>query len=235
MRTPRPFLLLALSTALVAPVAASAESGPTFGEQSVFFTCHGTDAEKVQNLAAATGWREQAPTRSVQQGAGCGFADAGALYNTDHASAAGAPEAGGFDPVFEGTFTGNLRSVTADLYVLGHSFETLAFGDTDLFVWLSVDGKSLYYGPDLVRVGAVPENDGRTQRVSFTLSGLDQFLPAEEGDGATEHVVTLSVAPWNREETIGWVWDTVEVPAGLTFNDTTPADVDVRVLPGDGG
>lgn len=239
MRAVRLAVLLPLIAGGLTAGGAAAETpdgavAPAFAESSVFFRCTGGDAMKVQNASGPVGWTAEAPTRSVTAGAGCGFGDVGELYNA--ADASRAPEAEPYDPVFEGTMTGNLKSVTADLYLLGTTNEIAAFGGTmSLFVWLAVDGKTVYYGPDVVEVPAEAVNDGRGQRLRFRLTDLDGVLPVEPGNGTTEHTVTLSVAPWYTDDNAAWAWDTVEVPAGLVFNDDEPGAVDVRVRPGDGG
>jgi hypothetical protein len=208
--------------------AAAQDAAPEYAEQSVFFRCVGGQTAKVQNQSSPTPWGAERPTQSVRDGAGCGFVDVGREYNDG-------PSSGQWDPVYSGKVKGNIRNLTADVHLLGHGNETLIYDEMTLFIWLVVDGVSLYYGPDPVTVPHVAENSGATQRLSFSLTGLERFIQAEPGLGQKEHTVELTVAPWFGDEVIPWVWGTTEVPAGITFNDATLAPTVVPVLPGDGG
>jgi hypothetical protein len=64
-------------------------------------------------------------------------------------------------------------------------------------------------------------------------------MALEDGDGVNEHFLRLLVGidgfPGEDQPTGStmWVWDTTEVPSGLTFNPTAPAGDTVQAdLPG---
>lgn len=203
---------IAAAALMVVAAAGAASAVPhpeaTFKSQRVYFHCSGDS--KVQNVPANQGqttqWNTTPPSSSVTDGAGCGQFDTG---NVD-----GLPA----DPVFEGTFVGNVKSLTVHLHEMAHS-DLQAFG-TEVLVTLVVDGKQVLAHEGAQRVPAVSENSGVTNGVTFTVTGIG--LDTEAGNGTTSHTFSLKIASPVRGASL-WVWDTTEVPAGITFNPSTPA------------
>lgn len=103
-------IVSALSLVVILASGASATHGgihPTFKTQTVYFHCTGDtpvyNVNWLQQVGASTAyarWDTSAPAGSVTDGEGCGGADAGWVTNEV------------YDPVYEGTFTGNLRDMT---------------------------------------------------------------------------------------------------------------------------
>lgn len=230
---------------------ATANIQPTFRTENVYFTCPGpTKLHQANWIPKAAGqttnpsWRTAEPSGSVQSGAGCGSADWGGTSNEL------------YSPVFQGTFTGNLQSMTVRIHqlLLGNarsgSTETLRlFGDID-GVPIFPAGAQPNHGRT-VTVTPVDANSGVTEVFEFTITNLgfaeditDENgnvvgtrtggAATENGDGAQERTITLGLglhgtalsldpaAPAGHKAGF-FVWDTTEVPSGITFNPATPA------------
>jgi hypothetical protein len=211
----RTHLLAALTGLLVVAlvVPAAAEHGgphPTFRLEPTYFHCEGD--VKLQNVAVVQGqipsWDATPPPGSVQEGHGCGFYDP-LLTNT------GAP--GNMDGIWEGTFTGNLRNLTVELHRLlpaaGVTFPN-RFNIT-----VDVDGASRLANDNVVMTPEV-SSTGASQKLLFTLEGLG--YASEDGDGEIERTIRLQVRSFNETQSL-WVFDTTEVPAGITFNPEAPS------------
>lgn len=218
--------------------ASATHSGihPTFKENNAYFHCVGGDAMKIQNLNYPNPFDANAPTRSAADGAGCGMADPANLINT---MSSGGPA----DSSFAGISTGNLKNMTVEMYLLGNYTYGPVTGDIELDVWLTIDGEE-YLHPDAATVTPPLEetNSGATQKVEFTITGIGSAkditdadgnvidvetkgLATEDGDGLQEREIGLTVRMAGYVDYVAsvWVFDTEEVPAGITFNDATPA------------
>lgn len=249
-------LILALVLGAVAvAVPASAEHGgihPTFASQRVYFHCSGeTKVYNVNWLAAAGGessqvpWTTAAPAGSVTSGAGCGSLDFGWIVNELA------------DAVFVGTFTGNLRDMTVQLdeFLVGQLREngspTLrVYGEIDGVPIFpkgltegAYDGRPLTVTPTRVNSGATDRYVFSITNLGYAIDVLDEEgavvdvetggMAFEDGNGTEEHTLKLMVGmetgPGGDPPTgtTAWVWDTTEVPSGLTFNPATLADAQV--------
>ena len=207
--------VLAVGVLLALAVPAGAEPlPPTLRTEQVFFHCG--DGAKVQNASVAQGfvptWDTKLPAQSVQEGAGCGQYDnilSGGINNNA-------------DALWAGTFTGNLDSFNVQLHRMG---DTVGATAPDLLsVTLTIDGVVRYEGD--VTGNRVVNNMGVTHEVSFGFRNVN--LKSEEGDGVTEHTVQLMVASYNETQSM-WVYDTTEVPAGITFNPSKLAAGAIRL------
>jgi hypothetical protein len=227
----RSMLPLAFSAAVLLAVPALAEPLPsTTKAQQVFFHCGAT---KVANVDAAQGatpptWDTTAPTASVQAGAGCGWVDPSALRNTQAGN-------GAVDGSWQGTVTGNLGSLTAQLYSISAG-PGRAGGPQSFNVSLTVDGRSMFgidpngssIGRARVTVTPVVSSTQVSALYEFTITGLP--FVTEEGDGVKKHDIVLNVAAFS-EQLMGWVFDTTEVPSGIAFNPATPSKTVVAAAP----
>lgn len=221
-----------LAVLAVAPAAAThAGIHPTFKQTRYYFHCVGGDAMKLQNASAPAPFDTTAPTRSFLAGAGCGTLDPGALVNTGQ----GAGEA---DAVFSGKVTGNIKNMTVELHVLGHTNYS-ALLPADVNVWLTVDGEDYL----IAVVASIPwaaQGTGLTRMIQFSITDLGWTkdvrneqgelidvlyggLVGDDGDGVTERDVELTVGLYFSDEVGAWVWDATEVTSGITVNDATPA------------
>ena len=220
----RLLLVLALVLAVAAPaVADTAETPPTLRTERTWFHCAGT--AKVQNAEYAQrnvpSWTTAAPTQSVQQGAGCGYYEnAGGGYL--------GPNETTLDSIWEGNFTGNLDSITVELHNI-HASAARTGGTFKLRANLLVDGVDVL-DPDApqIEVVPVPSSTKLSEMLRFTVTGIG--MRTEEGDGQRVRRIRLIVRSLSEEQS-AWVWDTTEVPAGLTFNPAAPEAVKVPARP----
>lgn len=84
-------LTLLGAVAILVALAAPASAVPTFRSETVYFHCTGSTKVSNANNAASdstpTTWNTTAPAQSVQQGAGCGAIDLGAVRNSGRVDA----------------------------------------------------------------------------------------------------------------------------------------------------
>ena len=217
----RLLLVLALVLAVAAPAVAVTE--PTLRTERTWFHCAGT--AKVQNAEYAQrnvpSWTTTAPAQSVQQGAGCGYYEnAGGGYLGSNETT--------LDSIWEGSFTGNLDSITMELHNI-HASAARATGPFKLRANLLVDGVDVL-DPDApqIEVAPVPSSTKLSEMLRFTVTGIG--LRTEEGDGQQVRRIRLIIRSLSEEQS-AWVWDTTEVPAGLTFNPAAPEAVKVPARP----
>lgn len=209
--------LLVLVALLVAVVPAGAEETvwePNLVNQQVWFSCGEQKVENADDNVAT--WDTEAPTASVTAGAGCGTVDLPFMQS--------AP-ANIYDATWTGYFTGNLDTLNVELHNI-YVGPGRATGNLNAAVRLFVDGTPLF--DDLgreVTLKPVRSATGVSEVVKFSISNIGFLSEAEN----IEHEVSLVMhggATQNRGPTVtdtvsGWVWDTTEVPSGLTFNPTT--------------
>lgn len=217
--TTRPALGVAVAVvALLAPGASAAGTAPVEKRtERAYFHCTGTN--KVQNVEAAEpSWNTTAPAQSVQSGAGCG-------HYSNLVTLGGTPAD---DAAWAGTFTGNLDSMTVELYNI-HASSDRAAANMRLSVLVEVDGHIAYTHPVASAVTAprTATSTGAADKIVFSLKGIG--LAVEEGVGTAVHQVRVVVGEYNETQS-AWVWDTTEVPAGITFN---PATLQGKVLQAD--
>ncbi len=203
-----------------------AETGQlAYPEQQVFF--HEGESKVGNANAAPDPFDTEPPTDSVQAGAGAGN------YTGVAVQAASAEEQ--YDNVeasFSGTFTGCIDTLLIDMYAFDPTNRTSTGQATagnpgnplphSFRVVVEVDGVEVYragpveanttfaneaLGPNLHRHG-IQLGNLLDSYADFGLLSLDG-----------EHTVTIHMAGWyvNTDHSI-YVWDTTEVPSGLTFN-----------------
>lgn len=218
-RTRAPRLLGALAAlALLFALPAAADEHPEFVEEQVFFECG--DENKVRTVNALMGefdtWTTDAPEESVQAGAGCGttagpFAD---------------PELSG---TWEGTFTGNLEAITAEIHVIDVGPLSREGGDFALFGDLTVGDVTydLNFG-DFFEAETIRSETMASVELRFTITGLP--YDDEVGPGEIERDVRLRVNG-TPVDMGAFVWGTTEVPSGLTFNPESNERVTVPATP----
>lgn len=178
---------------------------------------------KVGNLAALDvhdfpTWSTEAPTTSVQGGAGGGYlATAPArLANGDKDPTGSA--------TFAGIFEGCLDTIAVELYLI--SPESNAFGALTIRPNLVIDGIPVYEhfdGGGIDVATQVNEGGDATHVMRFAFTGIHEAL----SDGVTApqngtHEVQLTVASQFADlGHVVYVYDTTEVPSGLHFNGPT--------------
>ncbi|MDQ3991616.1 MAG: hypothetical protein M3245_04820 [Actinomycetota bacterium] len=223
-------LCLALAAVALGQVPAAALHGPTGEEftpndrlERVYFHCF-DDVPLHLTTSGPIPWNTTAPTASVTQGAGCASFDNG-LQGNNQVSVQ--------DTHFAGAFAGNLDKITVEVHNvhLGPARQSRTFTTN---VRLLLDGESIF-GPNGkdVTVPGITSSTGASDVIRFTIVGLNRM--DEANDIEHDLLLTLSggaVAVPNganplRDTQSLWVYDTTEVPSGLTFN---PATVEAATI-----
>lgn len=223
MRRLVPLIALVVAVSALALPARAHHDGtdeqPTLRTERTFLKC--VDGLKVQNIPALQGsyptWSPEPPAGSVQDGEGCGQYE-NLLSNSD-------PE-NPFDLVMKGTFTGNLDTINVELHNI-YVGTPRATGNFLIAVDLTIDGEQTVATEDPVTINPVPSSTGISEEISFSVTDIG--LLTEHGDGTTEREIRLSIAGFNEYQS-AWVWDTTEVPAGLTFNPDSLESVKLTAL-----
>ena len=247
MRRLSPSLMAVIAVAAISAPALAAHGGihPTFRTEDVFFHCTGpTKAQNANHLLGSgpVPWNTSAPSQSYTQGAGCGVVDS-VFYATDGGDSP-------YDAVFNGTFTGNLRSMTVKLHnlLLG---QVRVGGTTTLGVRLFIDGEPLLSGEEWgAQADVVPvlSSTGLSEYLEFSITGLGSAteirdsqgnvigvetsgLATEDGVGTTVREISLVVTPFYTPYNNAFVWDATEIASGIGFNPPTLAAAKVAATP----
>ncbi|MGH2692829.1 MAG: hypothetical protein ACRDHM_10040 [Actinomycetota bacterium] len=218
-------LLASMVASLMAVSSASALHGPTGADftpndrlERVYFHCEG--AAKLHNVVqdGSIPWNTTAPAQSVQQGAGCGSLDNG-LWGNNQVSIQ--------DSHFQGSFAGNIDKITVEAHniYVGPGRQN---GSFSVNVRLLIDEEPMLgAGGKNVTVTPVRSSTGASEMIKFTITNLN--LMNEANDIEHDVLMTLNggvfvanaqVFPVYDSQNI-WVYDTTEVPSGLTFNPLT--------------
>lgn len=216
---------------LAIPVLASVTAVPAMAEGAAFVpnlrneqTWFACGADKVDNVRRQEAkpvptWDTTAPTQSVRDGAGCASVDSPFTQSASDNI---------YDTTFEGTFTGNLDTLTVEAHSI-YVGPARNGGAMTVGVRLLVDGEAVVISPDgisrLVQVTPVPSSTRLSERVRLSITDIGFVAETEDA----EHIVTLllhngqtlSTGPTVTDMAGAWVWDTTEVPSGITFNPAT--------------
>lgn len=209
-----------VATVLLAAPANAHHDGtteqPTLRTERVYFKC--VDDLKVQNVPALQGtyptWSTEPPAGSVTDGGGCGQYE-NLLTNADPNNP--------FDLVVKGTFTGNLDAINVELHNI-YVGTARTDGNFNLRARLYIDGLE-YANQGPVSVTPEPSSTGISEKLTYSFSEIG--FKDEHGDGTIEREIGIYVGSFTEIQSI-WVWDTTEVPAGLTFN---PATLERPIMP----
>lgn len=179
-------------------------------EQQTWFTCAG--ATKVQNASIVQGeipsWGTIPPAQSVQQGAGCGTVETNLTSTSNPRN--------GNDGVWEGTFTGNLDRLTVEIHKIDYGLSRLEDSEP-LLLWLQVDGADVIPRATETSIEVQGERSSTGASIKYEFSITDLGLVTEAGPGTQTRSIMLGIRSYADYPGV-WVWDTTEVPAGITFN-----------------
>ena len=193
-------------------------TGPLYCTQQVWFADSGT---KAGNAAAAGGgsyptWDTTAPTTSVQGGAGGGFLTTGVGRQmasdpqTDAATGA----------TFNGQFTGALDNMMVDMFLFAPA--TAAADPAGAYVGsleMDIDGQQVLM-PSQVNLVLEPAGDA-VLKARFAITDLQAALDYAELDSGPDvvHDIRFFFSAYGLVSATGVVvYDTTEVPGGITFN-----------------
>jgi hypothetical protein len=193
--------------------ASPTQAVAAFAEKRVYAVCTDSAGDnhasaKIQNGKDVT-WSVSGPSGDFAN-----LANAGCFW-VDNAAARTAPVR------WAGTVKGNLKSLTAvvDLFVSA-SGTAAPVAPFNLTAGLKIDGQQIpLSGPQKVTPVLVLKNAGLTDRVQFSITGLDQFVNGgvlEDGPGTAVHTVELTFE--GDAPNVNWTWGAREVPSGVTFN-----------------
>ena len=216
----RSLLIVVVLLTAVVPAGAQEVFTPNLVNQRVWFACGAQKVENAEDNVAT--WDTEAPTQSVSSGAGCGTVDLPFMQTAANNI---------YDATWTGTFTGNLDTLTVELHSI-YVGPGRATGKLGGAVRLFVDGVPMF--EELGREVAftpVRSSSGLSEMVKFSVNNIG-FVAEDQN---VEHEVTLLMhggTTQNRGPTLtdtvnGWVWDTTEVPSGITFN---PPALEAQVL-----
>lgn len=207
----RLLVALALALTIAVPAGAQTEWEPVLNTERVYAHC-GDNPYATATDSARYSWDTTAPAESFTSGAGCGQVDVSYVE--------------GDEPVFAGTYTGNLDTLTVHAWVIDVGLSrTGVFEDVWTQMRLIVDGNEVASAEDL-RIVPQPSESGVSRLLEFSVTNLG--LTGEED--AAEHRLELHLGsmPYDDGDNIGWVLDAVEIDSGLTFNPERLAQVRVR-------
>ena len=194
----------------------------SYEEQRVWF--HEGET-KVGNTAPAP-WDTTEPSTSVQGGAG-----AGALTPGTAGTGAGTPA--DQHAVFQGTFTGCLDTMLFDVYSFDPTNRTGTSGTAapanhNFALRVTIDGQDVFKGGPL-EASTVLANEGMGPNLNrFAIDVSDTMEVLEQHTGVPldgEHTIEVAIQSWyvNTGHSV-YVWDTTEVPSGITFNGAITED-----------
>lgn len=205
-------------------------TGPVFCTQQVWFTDTGAKAGNLGAVGATDfpSWDTAAPDTSVTGGAGGGYFSNGA--NRQLASDPQRDAALG--ATFEGTFTGDLDNMFIEMYLFAPA--TAAADPPGAYVGsieLDIDGEQVLF-PTQTELQLVPGGDA-VLKTTFAITNLQKGLAAaglETGPNVEHNLRFLFSAYGLASATAVIVYDTTEVPGGITFNAPEIA-ADVPIFP----
>ncbi len=196
-------------------------TGPSYCTQQVWFH-QGTT--KVGNLGATgrtsfPSWNANKPTASVTGGAGGGYATQGAPRQS-----ASDPATDPYVlPTFEGQFTGDIDNMLAEVYLFAPATAAAAVPGTYVgSTELTIDGKQVLM-PTQVDLILQPAGNA-VLKGTFALTDI-QAAMADAGLATgpdAVHTIRFSFGAYGLVSATGVVvYDTNEVPSGITFNAPT--------------
>lgn len=238
------------------PFDATDPDSPELCRVDTYLQCPDDDAEKVRHPAIepVVPLEYDAPTRSVQEGAGCGQLDEPVF---------GGPQMNSlYEFNWAGFVDGGIDTATFDIWVLGPG--TGQLGETiDLDVRFVIDGESVFGDETIVDVAGEVSTSPSRQRVTaevlpsdtfasvllrFSATDIAAFLGPDVLEDADRHVEftvnyphtgDCAAPPPNGAERCApagvypFVWGSTEVPAGISYNRT--ADLGTTVPAGEDG
>lgn len=224
-------------------------------EERIYANCDATldPAGKVVDPLATVKMTADEPTVSFTEGGGCGTVDEPVFASQGIDDGMYQFATNGF------AAAGSVDSLTFEAHFLGPN-GGYADQDLHFDVRMTVDGVSLFgtvTNPDatgqnedtspafqrIVVPGTVSDS-GASVGVQFTVTGIDGLLPpAEPGTFRTvsisfgpPHTGVCEALPTNDTPRCvpsgyaGWVMGATEVPSGVTFNPTEPADTTIPAV-----
>ena len=202
---------LAIAVMMMGAPASATHGGPhpTFKEQTAFFEC--LAGNRVQNVGRANGlvptWGPTAPTQALAAGGGCVQYE-NLLTNTGTYTSP-------WDLAFEGTFAGNLRAMTFEIYFTNLPQATVP--ELLANATLLVDGEPVHTASQTT---FAPEAAGNLKKLVFSYTKLDKRFATQDGDGDAERQIGFSFGSFNEQQVL-FAWGASDAPSKSAFNPAT--------------
>jgi hypothetical protein len=188
-------LLTVAAAAAFLTLAGTAQAEP----KSFYFNCAGPLPLQTTNATTQT-WSATAPTKSYQEGAGCGWLDP-PFKGTVQPNRL-------YDAAYGGDYAGEVRKLELSLY--GPYDSTLSNKTIDLIV--TADGEEVANLEALAPSSATP-NTGAANVAKYTYTVSDLNVPAS----ASPKAYMLSVAGYYLDDTPGFLHGAKEIPSNAKF------------------
>lgn len=205
---------IAIAALLVMGIAVPAHAThggihPTFRLESDYFQC--IAGNRLQNVGRNNGqiptWGLAAPTAALQDGGGCVEYE-NTLTNTGSYTSP-------HDLVYQGTFVGNLKQITFELYLASPGSASVAEGTATAN--LLVDGAVVHTATQTV---FAPQTSGNYKKIVFHYTKLDKLFADQDGDGDTEREILWNFSSFNEQQNL-FLWGATDAPAKIVFNPAT--------------
>ena len=207
-------IILAATMLMAVAAPAYATHGgahPTFRLETAHFKCLADN--RVQNVGRNNGqvptWGTEAPTQTLQDGGGCVQYE-NLLTNTGSYTSA-------MDLAFEGTFTGNLKTITFEIYFANLPQATVP--ELTANATLLVDGEPVHTA---AQTAFTPQAAGNLKKIVFSYTKMDTRFASQEGDGDTERQIGFSFGSFNEQQIL-FAWGATDAPSKILFNPLTTA------------
>ena len=207
---------IALAAAMVISVAAPAfathgGAHPAFPETTAYFQCLASN--RIQNVGRANGevptFGPTAPTQALADGGGCVQYE-NLLANTGSYTSP-------WDLAFDGTYTGNLKTITFEIYLANAPSASIPEGTAN--ATLLIDGEPVHTA---TQTAFTPVAAGNVKKIVFSYTKLDSRFGLEEGEGTTERQIGFSWGSFNEQQN-AFLWGATDAPGKIVFNPATPA------------
>jgi hypothetical protein len=205
-------IALAAMTVMLFGGPASATHGgphPTYRAETDYFQC--LASHRLQNVGRDNGeiptWGLTAPTQTLQDGGGCVQYENLGTTTGSYTSPS--------DLVIQGTFMGNLKTITFEVYLANVQSATIAPGTADAN--LLIDGEPVHTATQTV---FTQETAGNIKKMVFSYTKLDPRFGQEDGDGLIEREILFQWGSYNEQQNL-FAWGATDAPSKIIFNPTT--------------
>ena len=182
---------------------------PTFRLETDHFQC--LSSNRVQNVGRNNGevptWGPTAPTQALAAGGGCVQYE-NLLSNADTYTSP-------WDLAFQGTFTGNLKALTFEIYLANGP--SVSIGEGTANATLLIDGEAVHTA---TQTAFTPEPAGDIKKIVFSYTKLETRFGLEDGDGTIEREIGISWGSFNEQQNL-FAWGATDAPSKVVFNPAT--------------
>lgn len=206
---------IAVAAVMVATLGAPASAThggihPTFRADTGHFQCLASN--RIQNVGRNNGevptWGPTAPTQTLAAG-GC-IQYENLLTNTGSFTSP-------WDLAFEGTFTGNLTTMTFEIYFT--NLPQASVPELLANATLLIDGEPVHTAS---QTNFSPQPAGDLKKLVFSYTKLEKRFATQDGDGDIERQIGFSFGSFNEQQVL-FAWGATDAPGKILFNPPTAA------------